>query len=109
MSPGWTLRRSNLKAVVLLSGGLDSATTLYWARAKGYRCCCLAVDYGQRHRRELKAAYAIARAAGCPVERVRVRFPWGGSALTDRRMAVPAGRSGRRIRKRIPPTYVPAR
>lgn len=95
--------------MVLLSGGLDSATALYHARAAGYRCTCLIVDYGQRHRREVESAKRIARAAGCPFHLLEVRFPWGGSALTDRRMRVPRGRSMAQIGRGIPATYVPAR
>ncbi len=101
--------RSKAKAVVLLSGGLDSATTLYLAKKRGYRCHCLIIDYGQRHRREIRSAQAIARAAQVPARVVRLRFPWGGSALTDPALRVPQGRSLRRIAKGIPTTYVPAR
>ncbi len=96
-------------AVVLLSGGLDSATTLYVARSRGHRCTCLIVDYGQRHRKEVRAARRIARAAGCPAQVARVRFPWGGSALTDRRLRVPTRRTLKEIGRGIPATYVPAR
>ena len=97
------------KAVVLLSGGLDSATTLYVARSHGYRCSCLIMDYGQRHRKEVQAAVRVARHAGCPAQVVRLRFPWGDSALTDQRMPVPTGRSLKEIGRGIPATYVPAR
>lgn len=108
MSPN---RRPPLRsrAVVLLSGGLDSATALYGALSKGYRCSCLIVDYGQRHRREIRSARAVARAAGCPSVTAKVRIPWGGSALTDRKIGVPSGRSLARIGRGIPSTYVPAR
>lgn len=102
-------RGSDPKAVVLLSGGLDSATALFIARSRGYRCHCLVIDYGQRHRREIRSARAIAQAAGCPITLLRLRLPWGGSALTDRRLPLPAGRSARRIGRGIPSTYVPAR
>lgn len=97
------------RAVVLLSGGLDSATTLYLAQARGYRCYALILDYGQRHRKEVRAARRIARAARVPVQLLPLRFPWGGSALTDSRISVPVGRSLRRIGRGIPSTYVPAR
>jgi 7-cyano-7-deazaguanine synthase len=93
----------------LLSGGLDSATALYVARSKGYRCSCLIVDYGQRHRREIRSAKAVARAAGCPAVVVKIRLPWGGSALTNRKIPVPVARSLRQIGQGIPATYVPAR
>lgn len=95
------------KAVVLLSGGLDSATTLAIARDAGRECYCLSVDYGQRHRAELAAAARIARAHGAREHRiVRVDLGgMGGSALTDASIAVPV--SG--IAPGIPVTYVPAR
>lgn len=102
-------RSAERRAVVLLSGGLDSATALYLAKSRGYDCTCLVVDYGQRHRRELGSAERVARAAGCPVRRVKLRLPWGGSALTDRRIRVPLSRSARAIGRGIPATYVPAR
>lgn len=97
------------KAVVLLSGGLDSATALAWAQhVKKWDCRCLLFDYGQRHRRELRAARALARRAGCPVEVVRFRLPWGGSSLIDPRVPVPTHRSSS-IGRGLPNTYVPAR
>jgi 7-cyano-7-deazaguanine synthase len=92
---------------VLLSGGLDSATTLAWARREGYECWCLSVDYGQRHAVELKAAARIAAAAGAPGHRI-LKLDLGqigGSALTDSSIAVPVAG----IRPGIPVTYVPAR
>ena len=92
------------KAIVLLSGGLDSATTLYDAKAKGYAVYALVFDYGQRHRRELKSAMAIARKAGVPVKIVKISLPWKGSALLDKTIKVP-----RLMQKKIPSTYVPAR
>ena len=93
-------------AVILLSGGLDSATVLAIARADGWRCHALSVDYGQRHRAELDAAARVARALGAADHRVvRVDLAaFGGSALTDSSIAVPTGPS-----KGIPVTYVPAR
>lgn len=97
------------KAVVLLSGGLDSATTLYYARSQGYRCHALIIDYGQRHRKEVRAARSIARRSGYPATLLRVRLGWGGSALTDRKIRVPRGRSLREMGRGIPSTYVPAR
>lgn len=98
-----------LKAIVLLSGGLDSETTLYYARSQGYRCRCLIIDYGQRHRKEIAAAQRIAKAAGSPFRVIRIQLPWGGSALTDRRISVPKARSMAQIGRGIPATYVPAR
>ncbi len=96
----------NKKAVVLLSGGLDSATCLAIARMKGYQCHALSLDYGQRHRIELEAARQIADAYGA-VEHKSVVVDLrgiGGSALTDDDIAVPAQST-----QGIPVTYVPAR
>jgi 7-cyano-7-deazaguanine synthase len=95
------------RAVVLLSGGLDSATTLAMARAAGFDCYCLSFDYGQRHRAELQAAQRVARALGARELRV---LPlglgqFGGSALTDDAIAVPVDG----VQPGIPVTYVPAR
>jgi 7-cyano-7-deazaguanine synthase len=93
-------------AVVLLSGGLDSATCLAMARAEGYVCHALSVDYGQRHRSELEAAGRVAAALGAASHRV-VRIDLGaigGSALTDPAIAVPE-----KPTEGIPATYVPAR
>ncbi|MDR2876173.1 MAG: 7-cyano-7-deazaguanine synthase QueC [Methylobacillus sp.] len=94
------------KAVVLLSGGLDSATVLAIARAEGYECHCLSLDYHQRHIAELQAAKRIAAALGAREHRV-VQFnlaDFGGSALTDANIAVPETPG-----EGIPVTYVPAR
>lgn len=95
------------RAVVLLSGGLDSATTLAIARSEGYACFALSVAYGQRHAAELEAAVRIATALGAREHRlVEVDLgQFGGSALTDRRIDVPM--SG--VEPGIPATYVPAR
>lgn len=94
------------KAVVLLSGGLDSATVLAIARAQGYACYALSLDYGQRHAAELAAARRVAAALGVVEHQVvsldLTRF--GGSALTDASIAVPETPA-----EGIPVTYVPAR
>ena len=94
------------KAVVLLSGGLDSATTLAIARSEAYETHALSVAYGQRHAAELKAAGRMAKAFGVARHQtIEVNLDAvGGSALTDRRMAVPEAPS-----TGIPVTYVPAR
>ena len=100
------MSETETRAVVLLSGGLDSATVLAMARAEGYACHALSLDYGQRHRAELAAARRVAFALGAVEHKV---LPLsldaiGGSALTDTSIAVPeAGGEG------IPVTYVPAR
>jgi 7-cyano-7-deazaguanine synthase len=99
------------KAVVLLSGGLDSSTVLYQAKSDGYDCYTLSFDYQQRHRRELDAARTIASMGGAIEHRV-VNFDlrlWGGSALTDDRIAVPQQRDLISMSASIPVTYVPAR
>ena len=98
------------RAVVLLSGGLDSSTTLAIARAEGYTCCALSFDYGQRHARELESARRVAQAfeaAEHCVLRLDLRAI-GGSALTAD-IAVPKGRSEAALAEGIPVTYVPAR
>lgn len=100
-----------MKAVILLSGGLDSSTVLYQAKADGYECYALSFDYQQRHRRELEAAVEIARSANIKEHHI-VRFDlglWGGSALTDRRLEIPQSRSPAQMSSEIPSTYVPAR
>jgi 7-cyano-7-deazaguanine synthase len=96
------------KAVVLLSGGLDSATALAMAQGAGFACHALAVDYGQRHRSELEAAGRVAAAAGVPLKILPLDLrAIGGSALTDD-IAVPERENGG-IPRGIPITYVPAR
>lgn len=97
------------KAVVLLSGGLDSAVTLFLASRDGYECHCLTFDYGQRHKRELRAAGLIAKEAGAGIRTVKLDLPWKGSSLVDKDMALPVRRTAAEIRKTIPSTYVPAR
>ena len=94
-------------AIVLLSGGLDSATTLAIARSEGRACRCLTIDYGQRHRAELDAAARVAAALGAVEHRVLALdlTAFGGSALTDSSIAVPVDG----VQPGIPSTYVPAR
>jgi len=94
------------KAVVLLSGGLDSATVLAIARSQGYECYCLSLDYHQRHSAELLAAKRVAECLGA-AEHKTVQLDlslFGGSALTDNRIDVPQSPT-----EGIPVTYVPAR
>lgn len=100
-----------MKAVILLSGGLDSSTVLYQAKADGCECYAISFDYQQRHRRELDAAKTIARVAGVVAHQV-ISFDlrqWGGSALTDEGIDLPTGRSLATMASEIPVTYVPAR
>ncbi len=98
------------RAVVLLSGGLDSATCLAWARAEGFDCATLAIDYGQRHRVELDAAARVAAALGSHDHRVVGvdLSAIGGSALTAA-IDVPRGRDEAAMAADVPITYVPAR
>lgn len=104
---------SDEAAVVLLSGGLDSATVLAMARAEGYACHCLSFSYGQRHAVELEAARRVAQAQGAASHRVAEidLRAFGGSALTDD-IAVPKNRDESApggLAAEIPVTYVPAR
>lgn len=95
------------RAVVLLSGGLDSATCLAIAKNEGFDCHCLSIDYGQRHAAELTAAARVAAALGAAEHRI-VHLDlaqFGGSALTDPQIAVPT----EGVEPGIPVTYVPAR
>jgi 7-cyano-7-deazaguanine synthase len=96
----------NNKAVVLLSGGLDSATVVAIARERGFDVFALSFNYGQRHRSELQAAGRVAKALGAIEHRVIALdlTGWGGSALTDDQIAVPTTPTAG-----IPVTYVPAR
>jgi len=96
------------KAVVLLSGGLDSAVALYLAKSRGFDIIALSFDYGQRHSRELKAAKEIAKRAGVIQHQVVSlnMNSWGGSSLTDKSLDVENGDTNRTD---IPVTYVPAR
>jgi 7-cyano-7-deazaguanine synthase len=99
-----------MRAVCLLSGGLDSSVCLALARSQGFECYALSFDYGQRHRVELKSAARVAQSLGAvqhlvvPID-LRV---FGGSALTSD-IAVPKGRSAAQMTAAIPVTYVPAR
>lgn len=92
------------KTIVLLSGGLDSATALFYAKKKGYKVSCLIFDYGQRHAREINSAARIARKAKCRYQIVKIELPWKGSAILDRDISLP-----KRTKSGIPVTYVPAR
>lgn len=95
------------RAVVLLSGGLDSATVLALAKSRGFACHCLSVDYGQRHRIELDAAARVASSVGAVTHRTITLdlAQFGGSALTDSTIDVPV----QGVQPGIPITYVPAR
>ncbi len=99
------------KAVVLVSGGLDSTTCLAIAKEQGFELYALTLFYGQRHQVELKAARKVARAYRVK-KHLELEVPltaFGGSALTDKKIKVPKQRSLKEMGKGIPPTYVPAR
>ncbi|WP_348946448.1 7-cyano-7-deazaguanine synthase QueC [Chitinibacter sp. FCG-7] len=98
----------NKKAIILLSGGLDSATCLAMAKAAGFDCYALSFDYGQRHNAELDAAKRVAASLGAVEHRViKIDLAaFGGSALTDANIAVPVDGA---MENEIPVTYVPAR
>ena len=99
------------RAVVLLSGGLDSTVAAALAKEKGLELHALSFDYGQRHRRELESAVAVGRALGVASHTV-LEVPigtYGGSALTDHGIDVPTGRDEKEMGADIPVTYVPAR
>ncbi|WP_024850840.1 7-cyano-7-deazaguanine synthase QueC [Hydrogenovibrio kuenenii] len=102
------MKTENKRAVVLLSGGLDSTTVLAIAQSQGYECHALSFDYGQRHQVELQAALRIAEAANVASHRVMQMnmHAIGGSALTDNNIDVPIGGVEDNT---IPVTYVPAR
>jgi 7-cyano-7-deazaguanine synthase len=95
------------KCVVLLSGGLDSATTLFYSQAKGYQTYCLIFDYGQRHAKEILQAQKLARYTKSEYRIIKIRLPWGGSALLDKKVDLPKNRKD--MSGEIPATYVPAR
>ena len=97
------------KAIVLLSGGLDSAVTLFVALKKGYEVHCLLFDYGQRHKVEMASSRKIASSAGAKLKVVKLALPWKGSSLLDVKMKLPFSRTIGEIKKGIPSTYVPAR
>jgi len=98
-----------VKAIVLLSGGLDSTTALYAARRDGNIPVCLSIHYGQLHERELASAKKIAASLKLEHWIIPISLPWGGSALTDNHIGVPKHRNEAEMSKEIPATYVPAR
>jgi len=100
------------RAVILVSGGLDSSTTLAIAGSEGFECYALTFLYGQRHKREIEAAKKIADSSGETIEHRIIDIDlaaFGGSALTDLTIEVPKDRADLAQHDKIPPTYVPAR
>ena len=101
--------KEDKKAVVLLSGGLDSSTCLYKAIEDGYVPYALCFDYGQRHLKEVESSRIIAEKAGAIFKKIKIDLRQiGGSALTDN-IEIPMGREIEEIVNDVPPTYVPAR
>ncbi len=97
--------KKNKKCIVLLSGGLDSTTTLYYVLNKGYNPVCLIFDYGQRHKKEINCAKKIAKSLGLKYFIVKFSLPWKGSSLLDKKLKLPI----KKQKNIIPSTYVPAR
>ena len=95
------------KAIVLLSGGLDSATILYEARQQGFQIYCLIFEYGQKHIKEIVRAKQLAELVGVPFQCIKFSLPWLGSSLIDKSMDIPQCKTF--DGKSIPSTYVPAR
>lgn len=96
------------KAIVLLSGGMDSAVALWWAKNQGWDCRAISFDYGQRHKKELRQARVLAKKAGVPWELGKFSLPWSKSSLSDKKASLPR-RAAEKIKGGIPSTYVPAR
>ncbi len=94
-----------------MSGGLDSAVALYFAKKQGFGCHCLVFDYGQRHRREINSAKRIAQIAKCECQILKINFPWKGSSLLDKKIKLPERIKVSKYQsiKGIPNTYVPGR
>ena len=96
------------KAVVLLSGGMDSAVTLFIAKKNGYKPYCLTFDYSQRHKKEILFAKKVAKSTRCGCVVLKIGLPWKSSALLDKNIKVPENRKFS-DKGNIPLTYVPAR
>ena len=97
------------RAICLLSGGLDSTTSLYVAKHEGYEVSALTIHYGQLHEKEIDCAKRIAEDLGIEHHIVPISMPWKGSALLDSNISIPTGREESQMATEIPSTYVPAR
>ncbi len=95
-----------MKVVVLLSGGLDSATVLYYAKKKHFKAHCITFQYGQRHKKEINFAKRLALKTNSDWKLLDISFPWKGSSLIDKNMILP---KRKRAVHDIPSTYVPGR
>ncbi len=102
-------QKKRAKAIVLLSGGIDSAVALAIAKKKGFFTEALVLDYGQRHKKEIKSALRIAKSMGSRCTVLKFIFPWKNSSLLDKNKKIPKSRSFKKIALSIPSTYVPAR
>ncbi|MDR1244036.1 MAG: 7-cyano-7-deazaguanine synthase QueC [Endomicrobium sp.] len=91
------------KAIVLLSGGLDSTTILYYTLSKGYKCNCIIFDYGQKHKKEINSAVKIAKLANVNYSLIKITLPWSNDVLTNKNKKVPIHK---RLPRTVPPTYV---
>ena len=103
---------NNKTAVILFSGGLDSATCLYWALKKGWKCTALNIDYGQRHAKEKFFAEALCKKLGVKFTAIKLDLPWlpGATSLVGCKKALPDEPLGKiKNAARLPSTYVPAR
>jgi 7-cyano-7-deazaguanine synthase len=100
---------SGRRAIVLLSGGLDSAVALYFAKKCGFSCSCFIFDYGQRHRKEIESAKRISRFLGCKAQVINIDLLRKGSALLDNKVRIPGHARNNDKISSIPVTYVPAR
>ncbi|MDR0723878.1 MAG: 7-cyano-7-deazaguanine synthase QueC [Endomicrobium sp.] len=98
--------KTEKKAIVLVSGGLDSTTVLYYALSKKYKCNCIIFDYGQKHKKELKSAIKIAKSVNANYSIIKIALPWSNDVLTNKDKKVPIHK---RLPTNIPPTYVPGR
>jgi len=97
------------KCVVLLSGGLDSSTVLYYVIKKNFQPLCLIFDYFQRHKKEVVSAKNIAKSVNSKYYIIKTFFPWKGSALTNSKLKIPDCKLNDKKNSTIPTTYVPAR
>lgn len=97
------------KAVCLVSGGLDSATVLYYAKNEGWDVYALNLLYGQRHKRERDSARQLCANLSVPLKEMELDFPWKGSSLVDQSEDLPQSRNFDEMKEGIPSTYVPAR
>ncbi|MEN3014234.1 MAG: 7-cyano-7-deazaguanine synthase QueC [Endomicrobiia bacterium] len=99
----------NKKCIILLSGGLDSTTTLYYLLHKKFEPLCIIFDYGQRHKKEINYAKKIAKNLNLKYYIVKIDLPWKGSSLIDKKQKIPVHKNLKFENNKIPSTYVPAR